>query len=165
MWEREGEGTGKRVEGRIAQCSPISQNFPSQPSLQKHCHGSSQSPLTQPGEVTHFSHRGPSQPGSHLCGQRGEREGHMRGAGVQRLELLSAEQRTLGGLCGVPGQWLLSTISSHLNGKLREGAAMPLSQYKLFSSFFILIFSHTIHHNYTPRFQFYFSPNLSSPPE
>lgn len=51
----------------------MSQRSPSQPFLQIHCHGSSQTPLTQPGEVMHWSHWGPSQPGWHLCEQK-ERE-------------------------------------------------------------------------------------------
>ena len=62
-----GEGRGR--------CPPRSQRCPSQPSLQMHCQGSTQRPFTQPGKVTHWSHRGPCQPGWHLWGVGGgERE-------------------------------------------------------------------------------------------
>lgn len=71
----DGEGRGR--------CPPRSQRCPSQPSLQMHCQGSTQTPFTQPGKVTHWSHRGPCQPGWHLSGvSGGERWGHVSG-GVQ----------------------------------------------------------------------------------
>lgn len=124
---RQGEGwAGERGEG---QCSPMLQNFPSQPSLQKHCHGSSQSPLTQPGAVTHLSHRGPSQPISHLCEQRGERGAHEESRGSKEGSgRFSAGWRTLGSLRTVPGQWVPGANSSHLHGKLREGGSRAETQ-------------------------------------
>lgn len=78
----EGEGRQPRTRRRWlgAQgrdgvgCQPMSQRFPSQPSSQMHCQGSTQSPLTQPGKVTHWSHRGPCQPGWHLQGGGGRRK-------------------------------------------------------------------------------------------
>lgn len=72
-----------------------------------HCQGSTQSPLTQPGKVTHWSHRGPCQPDWHLreLGKKGADV--CGGAGMEKgLRLLSVEPRALAGLCPVPGRWV-----------------------------------------------------------
>lgn len=88
------------------------QNFPSQPSLQMHCHGSSHSPLTQPGEVTHWSHRGPSQPGWHLCEQKGERGAHEGSRGPKRAQAVSV----------LNGEPLVVFVQCQVSGSLEQAA-------------------------------------------
>lgn len=120
---REGEGRLPRAarrwlgaQGRDGVgCQPMSQRFPSQPSSQMHCQGSTHSPLTQPGKVTHWSHRGPCQPGWHLWG--GWRWAHM---GVQECRGSSGcllwSQFPLGISVWYHASRSQETNTSHLNG-------------------------------------------------